>query len=86
MTIAVDVGQTVNRITKCDTAIEAMLRMDDICERMIRPKLMTAADILIQPDVGHCPWFDFTHPERLIEEGHRAAHLTLASVGSIQAA
>jgi predicted acylesterase/phospholipase RssA len=60
--------------------------MDDICERMIRPKLMTAADILIQPHVGHCPWFDFTHPERLIEEGHRAAHLALAGVESIQAA
>ncbi len=86
LTIAVDVGQTVNRIKKCDTAIEAMLRMDDICERMIRPKLMTAADILIQPHVGHCPWFDFTHPERLIEEGHRAAHLALAGVESIQAA
>ena len=47
---------------------------------------MTAADILIQPHVGHCPWFDFTHPERLIEEGHRAAHLALAGVESIQAA
>lgn len=86
LTIAVDVGQTVNRIKKCDTAIEAMLRMDDICERMIRPKLMKAADILIQPKVGHCPWFDFTHPERLIEEGHRAAHLALADIESNQAA
>jgi len=86
LTIAVDVGQTVNRIKKCDTAIEAMLRMDDICERMIRPKLMKAADILIQPKVGHCPWFDFTHPERLIEEGHRAAHLALAGIESYQAA
>ncbi len=86
LTIAVDVGQTINRVKKCDTAIEAMLRMDDICESMIRPKLMTAADILIQPKVGHYPWFDFTHPERLIEEGHRAAHLALAEIESNQAA
>ncbi|MGI9469701.1 MAG: patatin-like phospholipase family protein [Rubripirellula sp.] len=86
LTIAVDVGQTINRVKKCDTAIEALLRMDDICESMIRPKLMTAADILIQPKVGHYPWFDFTHPERLIEEGHRAAHLALAEIESNQAA
>jgi NTE family protein len=86
LTIAVDVGQTINRVQKCDTAIEAMLRMDDICESMIRPKLMTAADILIQPNVGHYPWFDFTHPERLIEEGHRAAHLALTGIESNQAA
>ena len=86
LTIAVDVGQTVNRIKTCNTAIETMLRMDDICERMIRPKLMSAADVLIQPDVGHCPWFDFTHPERLIDEGRRAAHLALTDIRSIQAA
>ena len=86
LTIAVDVGQTINRIKKCDTAIEAMLRMDDICERMIRPKLLSAADVLIQPDVGHCPWFDFTQPERLIDEGRRAAHLALADIRSTQAA
>ena len=86
LTIAVDVGQTVNRIKTCNTAIEAMLRMDDICERMIRPKLMSAADVLIQPDVGHCPWFDFSHPERLIDEGRRAAHLALTDIRSTQAA
>ena len=86
LTIAVDVGQTVGRIQRCDTAIEAMLRMDDICERMIRPKLMTMADILIQPNVGHYPWFDFTQPEKLIEEGRRAAHLALADAFSIHAA
>ena len=63
-----------------------MLRMDDICKRMIRPKLMTMADILVQPNVGHYPWFDFTQPEKLIEEGRRAAHLALADAFSIHAA
>lgn len=86
LTIAVDVGQTVNRIKKCDTALEVMLRLDDIREHMIRPKLMSAANILIRPEVGHYPWFDFTYPERLIKVGHRDAHSALANLESIQAA
>lgn len=47
---------------------------------------MTAADILIQLKVGHYPWFDFTNPERLIGEGHRAAHLALTEITPTQAA
>lgn len=53
---------------------------------MIRQKLMTAAEILIQSKVDHYPWLDCTHPEPLIEEGHRAANLFVAKIESNRAA
>ena len=86
LTIAVDVGQNLTQIDQCNTAIEVLMRVDDICERLMRRQLLHAADILIQPNVGTCPWFDFTHPERMINEGHKAGHKALANLRSTDAA
>lgn len=86
LTIAVDVGQNLTRIDKCNTAIEVLMRVDDICERLVRRQLLDVADVLIQPNVGSCPWFDFTHPEQMISEGHKAGHEALASLQVADAA
>lgn len=86
LTIAVDVGQNLSRIDQCNTAIEVLMRVDDICERLVRRQLLDAADVLIQPNVGSCPWFDFTHPEHMICEGHKAGHKALASLRATDAA
>lgn len=86
LTIAVDVGQDSNHIKECKTAIEAMIRVDDICERMMRRYLLEAADLVIRPDVGNIAWFDFSQPERLIQEGRAAAHQALSTMEDVRAA
>ncbi|MGI9471847.1 MAG: patatin-like phospholipase family protein [Rubripirellula sp.] len=86
LTIAVDVGQNLTQIDKCNTAIEVLMRVDDICERLMRRQLLEAADVLIQPNVGSCPWFDFTHPEHMINEGHKAGHIAMAALRVTEAA
>ncbi|MCA9161189.1 MAG: hypothetical protein KDA72_22820, partial [Planctomycetales bacterium] len=55
------------------------LRMDEIGERMLRRYSQQRADILIQPDVGHCPWFDFGNARRLIVAGLEAGRTAIAN-------
>jgi NTE family protein len=86
LTIAVDVGQDHNKIHECKTAIEVMMRLDDICEQLVRRQLIDAADLVIRPDVGNVAWFDFSDPERLIHEGKRAGHLALENLVKLPAA
>ncbi len=86
LTIAVDVGQDYDHIKECKTAIEVMIRMDDICERMLRRYLLDAADLVIRPDVGNTAWFDFSHPERLIHEGLIAGQHAMATADDVKAA
>ncbi|MEM8669648.1 MAG: patatin-like phospholipase family protein [Planctomycetota bacterium] len=80
LTIAVDVGQDHDQIQQCNTAIEVMMRVDDLGERMLRRFMLDAADLVVRPDVGNIAWFDFTEPERLIHEGHAAAHRVLQTM------
>ncbi|MGB0596983.1 MAG: patatin-like phospholipase family protein [Rubripirellula sp.] len=80
LTIAVDVGQDHDRIHACGTAIEVLMRVDDIGERSLRRFMLEAADLVIRPDVGNVAWFDFSEPERLIQAGRVAAHQTLGSM------
>jgi NTE family protein len=72
LTIGVDVGSTVQRIDTFATAIDVMMRMEEIGERLCRRHALPHADLLIRPEVGHRPWYDFTDPEGLIESGRRA--------------
>lgn len=81
LTIAVDVGQDHTKIKGCGTAIEVLMRVDDICEQLMRKKILEAADVIIRPSVGNVAWFDFSQPERLIHEGRSAGH---RSIGSLQ--
>lgn len=79
LTIGVDVAQDRCRIESSRTALETMMRVDDICEMMMRRYLFAAADLIIRPDVGNVAWFDFSEPERLINEGRNAARLAIAN-------
>ncbi|WP_404311231.1 patatin-like phospholipase family protein [Neorhodopirellula lusitana] len=78
LTIGVDVSQDPTCIDRCDTALDVMIRLDDICERMMRRHVIEAADLVIRPQVGDVAWFDFSHPEDLIKRGRAAAHQALA--------
>jgi NTE family protein len=85
MTIGVDVGQERSTIKECDTALDVMMRMQDIGEQLLRRHVRHTADIVIRPDVGHVPWFDFRNPEVLIEAGRRAGHEALFSYAAPEA-
>lgn len=86
LTVAVDVGQDTSKITECKTALEVMMRVDDICERLMRRYAISGADLVIRPDVGNIAWFDFSEPERLIAEGRAAGHRALESFQEQRAA
>ena len=86
LTIAVDVGQDHTKIKNCSTAIEIMMRVDDICEQLIRQQTLEASDLIIRPAVGNVAWFDFSEPERLIGEGRAAGHRALDSMQETVAA
>ena len=86
LVVAVDVGQDNNKIHECKTAIEVMMRVDDICERLMRRHLLDMADLVIRPDVGNFAWFDFSDPERMIREGRMAGHKALETFEELRAA
>lgn len=78
MVIGVDVGNSHTTIDNCSTAIEVMMRMDEIAERTIRRRMIELADLVIRPAVGTRAWFDFSQPEILIERGRIAGKRTIA--------
>ncbi len=80
LTIGVDVGLDRSGIASCETAFDVMMRMQDIGEQILRRHVRHSADVLIRPKVGHVPWFDFRHPQRLIESGRVAGHNALAGL------
>ena len=86
LTIAVDVGQDSGKIHACNTALEVMMRLDDICERLMRRHVLEAADLIIRPNVGNIAWFDFSEPERLIAEGRAAGHRAMERFAEVRAA
>lgn len=85
LVIGVDVGADSTAIAAPGTAVEVMMRMDEIGERIMRRTAIGFADAVIRPEVGHRPWFDFSDPETLIAEGKIAASRILAALQATQA-
>ncbi|QDT12549.1 patatin-like phospholipase family protein [Planctomycetes bacterium K23_9] len=79
MVIGVDVGADHTSIPRPGTAMEVMMRMDEIGERILRRTAIEKADVVIRPSVGGRPWFDFSDPERAIGAGRTAAQRDLAA-------
>jgi NTE family protein len=74
LVIGVDVSQGPSVIRDCSTALDVMVRMEEIGERMMRRSALPEADLIIRPHVDRIAWFDFHHVDRLIDAGYRAAH------------
>ncbi|MBI1903718.1 MAG: patatin-like phospholipase family protein [Planctomycetes bacterium] len=70
--VAVDVSSALQPIATCPTAVDVLMRINDIGENMFRRHVSNVADLIIRPDVGDIPWFDFSAPSRLIERGREA--------------
>ncbi|MBI3836627.1 MAG: patatin-like phospholipase family protein [Planctomycetia bacterium] len=80
--VGVDVSSPLQPITTCQTAVDVLVRMNDVGESMFRRQVFAAADFVIRPEVGMVPWFDFSGPSRLMQLGQQAA---LEAVPSIAA-
>jgi NTE family protein len=78
--IAVDVGATLKPLAPQPTALDVMMRMNDIGSAMFRAQLRSEADLTIVPDVDNVQWFDFTTAPAVVEAGAVAARSALASL------
>ncbi|MBI3860757.1 MAG: patatin-like phospholipase family protein [Planctomycetia bacterium] len=75
---AVDVGTSLRPIARAPSAVETLLRMNDIGAALFRAHVPEKADLVILPEVGRVDWFDFTSPETMIAAGRTAARTALA--------
>ncbi|WP_163981375.1 patatin-like phospholipase family protein [Roseiconus lacunae] len=75
--IVVDVSPTESSNADCRTAIQSILRFQELAESRIRQQQLKLADLVVRPQVGSVAWFDFTNPDPLIEAGYDAAHAVL---------
>ncbi len=75
--IAADVSSDMRRIEDCGTALDVMMRMDEIGESLFRKHVRDAADLVISPDVSGIQWFDFSKPAELIATGLAAGREAL---------
>ena len=78
--IAVDVTPDLPFIEDFDSALDIMLRMEDIAGQMFRRRMAQIADVVIRPDVGHLEWMDFSSVRKVIALGRDAARRALPSI------
>jgi NTE family protein len=78
LSIGVDVSQNLNVIADCSTALDVMIRMEEIGERMHRRASLHEADLIIRPHVHGIAWFDFHRVEALVDAGYQAANMALS--------
>lgn len=78
LSIGVDVSQNLNVIADCSSALDVMIRMEEIGERMHRRASLHEADLIIRPHVHGIAWFDFHRVEALVDAGYQAASVTLS--------
>jgi NTE family protein len=81
ISIGVDVSQDLNVATECSSALDVMMRMEEIGERMHRHASLQQADLIIRPHVNGVAWFDFHRVESLIAAGYQSAAVALAAYG-----
>lgn len=75
--IAVDVGANLKPLANVPSAVEILLRMNDIGAALFREHVAAKADLVILPDVGHVDWFDFTSADAMIAAGRAATQSAL---------
>jgi len=78
MLIAVDVGAQLKPLAQVPSAVEILLRMNDIGAALFREHVTARADVVILPEVGHVEWFDFTSADAMFAAGRAATQAALA--------
>jgi NTE family protein len=79
MVVAVDVESRLKPLAPNATALDVLIRMNEIGGAMFHQQMSAAADLVIVPDVGHIPWFDFSTSGAVVEAGREAARAALAA-------
>ena len=81
--VAVEVNSALAPVEQCDTALDVLVRMEELAENIFRKRGREAADFVIQPKVGGIEWFDFSCPDRVIDLGRKAGR---NAIGKLRAA
>lgn len=76
--IVVDVGKTTFSDSEYETALQSVLRFQDLAEQQIRQFQLAQADIVVRPQFGTIPWFDFSESASIIDAGYQAAQSALS--------
>ncbi len=78
--IAIDVTHHPQRKRAFPSAIDVMLRLEDVASSLFLNVVLQHADVVIQPDVSRLEWSDFSRIEATIVKGREAAHAALPRV------
>ncbi len=78
--IAVEVSSDVVPGIRCETALDVLMRVDEIGENYWRKQVRHRADLLIKPSVSQVPWYDFTAAEKLFDLGKKAARQSMPQI------
>ncbi len=79
-TIAVDITSGMEELKSVERGIDIILRVESIACARLNAIELTAADVVIQPQVGKKFWSDFSGFENLINEGVLAAQEKLSEI------
>ncbi len=71
--LAVDVSKDILREAPPKTGLDVLIRADLIANRRLNQRALTAADIVLNPEVGLADWSDFHSIDTLIAAGRDAA-------------
>lgn len=74
---AVDVTQRVAARRSFPTAVDVLLRMEDVAGSLFRDLVLAQADVVVRPDVSHTDWTDFSTMDAVIDRGRAAARAAL---------
>ena len=84
--VAVDVSSGLRPLPHCDSALDVLMRMDEIGESLFRRHIVKIADLVIHPEVSEVEWFDFSSPDKMIEAGRQAARHSLRRLEALHPA
>ena len=76
--ITVDVSSGLNPILGCETAIDVLMRVDEIGEHLFRQQIRSEGDFLIHPQVQDVEWSDFSSAHQMIVAGRKATDAMLS--------
>ncbi len=81
--VAVDVSRDIVREAPPKTGLDVLIRADLIANRRLNERALTAADVVLNPDVGLADWSDFHSIDALIAAGIDAVGSLLRDVPPI---
>ncbi len=76
--IAVDVHPSLQEEQNISNVFDVILRANPITGTFLTERLLSEANLVVRPEVGHFHWSDFDHAEKIVEEGERAMEEALS--------